>query len=151
MLLSTAQEWNLKLTSCKIWSGLIYNPRNSWQDPTGNAASVVPHCQRVSYLFLPCLGQDVFISCTLSYTAPDEIKAADNPDASSNNFFFVCFCLLICFFFFVPFIQRVKWRISMSYLPFLHDNTNHWAGLSSDTFPSKIYFRYENSWWEGEK
>lgn len=58
------------------------------------------HCQRVSYLFLPCLGQDVFISFTLSYTAPDEIKAADNPDASSNNFFFVCFCLLVCLFFF---------------------------------------------------
>ena len=55
------------------------------------------HCQRVSYLFFLCLGQDVFISCTLSYTAPDEIKAADNPDASSKNVF-LCLLLFVCLF-----------------------------------------------------
>lgn len=88
------------------------------------------HCQRVSYLFLLCLGQDVFISCTLSYTAPDEIKAADNPDASSKNVFLCLLlfvCLFVCFLFFVFFVldNEPSGESECPYLLFLHDNTNH--------------------------
>ena len=40
------------------------------------------------HMFKPRARLVVFTLCTLSYIAPDEVKAADNPDAASKNCLF---------------------------------------------------------------
>lgn len=152
MLLSIAQEWNLKLSSCKIWSGLIYNTRNSWQEATGNAASVI-HIVNVYHIcFCLASGRMYWFHVLSPIQLPMRLRQQTIQTHQVIIFSLFTFVCLFVFFSFVPFItSKVENQYVLSSIPSWQYQPLTGAGLSSDTFPSKIYFRYENSWWEGEK
>ena len=103
----TPQDWNSKfqLVTVKKARGLIYmyNPYNSLHQEAGEMW-LCTQCQRVLHLLLFCLRQDEFVSCTLSHTAPDEIKATDNLDTPSKIFSFVCFFI---YYFRLPMLGKL--------------------------------------------
>jgi len=87
---TTRLELQISTSNCEKGKFNINNPYNSLHQEAGEM-SLCTQCQRVSHLLVFCLRQDEFVSCTLSHTAPDEIKATDNLDTPSKIFSFVCF------------------------------------------------------------
>lgn len=143
MLLSTSQEWNLNLSTSKIWSGLIYNPCNYWQEATGNVASyTLSTC--IIFAFCPALDR-MYSFHVLSPTQPPMRLRQQTIQTLQVRIFFLClFCLFVCFFF-VLFRQRAC-QVENQYIRIFHSFMKiptAELGCTQTRFPG-IFTSYEN-------